>query len=156
MESVIRILIENTSGERKSVLEHWKLVSYVQGNILVSTSRCLFSRKHTFFCCASHVSLSSISPGPGVVSGVEGTYPYVVWNPPEEPNGVITGYRLVLSRSGTSTTTAVVTTNDQTFYVIQSSDIPWTSGEFRVTVSLQFFCMIVSELGCFDIRSTIA
>ncbi|CAI8042608.1 Ephrin type-A receptor 5 [Geodia barretti] len=73
--------------------------------------------------------------GPGVVSGVQGTYPYVVWNPPEEPNGVITGYRLVFTRSGTSTTRTVTTTNDQTFYIIQSSDVPWTSGEFRVTVA---------------------
>ncbi|CAI8051431.1 Ephrin type-A receptor 4 [Geodia barretti] len=72
---------------------------------------------------------------PGVVSGVQGKYPYVVWNPPEEPNGVITGYRLVFSRSGTSTTRTVTTTNDQTFYIIQSSDVPWTSGEFRVTVA---------------------
>ncbi|CAI8036642.1 Ephrin type-A receptor 5 [Geodia barretti] len=72
---------------------------------------------------------------PGVVSGVQGAFPYVVWNPPEEPNGVITGYRLVFSRSGTSTTRTVTTTNDQTFYIIQSSDIPWTSGEFRVTVA---------------------
>ena len=43
-------------------------------------------------------------PVPGVVIGVQGRYPYVVWNPPDEPNGVITGYRLVFSRSGTSTT----------------------------------------------------
>ena len=133
MESVIRILIENTSGERKSVLEHWKLVSYVQGNILVLTSRCLFSRKCTFFCCASHVSLSSISPGPGVVSGVEGTYPYVVWNPPEEPNGVIAGYRLTFSCSGRTNT--INTMNDQTFYVIQTSNTPCSTGSVAITVS---------------------
>ena len=83
--------------------------------------------------------------GPGVVSGVQGTYPYVVWNPPEEPNGVITGYRLVFSRSGTSTTRTVTTTNDQTFYIIQSSNIPWTSGDFRVTVSLPlFYCYLTT------------
>ena len=69
------------------------------------------------------------------MTGVQGRYPYVVWNPPDEPNGVITGYRLVFSRSGTSTTRTRTTTTDQTFYIIQSSDIPWTSGDFRVTVS---------------------
>ena len=87
----------------------------------------------TFFL--SHCLSHSLALAPGVVTGVQGTYPYVVWNPPQEPNGVITGYRLVFSRSGTSTTRTVTTTSDQTFYIIQSSDIPWTSGQFRVTVS---------------------
>ena len=82
-----------------------------------------------------HDILSAHSPVPGVVTGVQGRYPYVVWNPPDAPNGVITGYRLVFSRSGTSTTRTRTTTTDQTFYIIQSSDIPWTSGDFRVTVS---------------------
>ena len=64
---------------------------------------------------------------------MQGTYPYVVWNPPEQPNGEITRYRLRFTRDGTTRT--VRTTNDQTFYVIESSDIPWTSGSFEVTVS---------------------
>ena len=71
---------------------------------------------------------------PGVCTGLQGRYPYVVWNPPEEPNGVITGYRLRFTRS--STTRTITTNNDQTYYVIQSSDIPWTSGSFSVTVSI--------------------
>ena len=71
-------------------------------------------------------------PVPGIVTGVQGIYPYVVWNPPQQPNGVITGYRLTFTRSGTSRT--VTTSNDQTFYVIQSTDIPWTSGSFTVKV----------------------
>ena len=71
---------------------------------------------------------------PGVCTGLQGRHPYVVWNPPEEPNGVITGYRLRFTRS--STTRTVTTNNDQTYYVIQSSDIPWTSGSFSVTVSI--------------------
>ena len=79
--------------------------------------------------------MSVYSSVPGVVTGVQGRYPYVVWNPPDESNGVIKGYRLVFSRSGTSTTRTRTTTTDQTFYIIQSSDIPWTSGDFRVTVS---------------------
>ena len=74
----------------------------------------------------------AILPGPGIVIGVQGTYPYVVWNPPQQPNGVITGYRLTFTRSGTSRT--VTTSNDETFYVIQSTDIPWTSGSFTVMV----------------------
>ena len=72
---------------------------------------------------------------PGVVcTGLQGRYPYVVWNPPEEPNGVITGYTLRFTRS--STTRTVTTNNDQTYYVIQSGDIPGTSGFFSVTVSI--------------------
>ena len=70
---------------------------------------------------------------PGEVTGVQGTYPYVVWNPPEQPNGVITGYRLTFTRSGTSR--SITTDNDQTFYIIQSSDIPWTSESFSISVS---------------------
>ena len=70
---------------------------------------------------------------PSEVTGVEGLYPYVVWNPPEQPNGVITGYRLTFTRG--STTRTVTTSNDQTFYVIRSADIPWTSGSFNVKVS---------------------
>ncbi|CAI8041854.1 Ephrin type-B receptor 3 (Fragment), partial [Geodia barretti] len=120
-----------------------------------TTSRTISGlRPHTQYCVrvTSHNGVSDQDPDgehlrtegectttsearPGVVNGVQGTYPYVVWNPPEEPNGVITGYRLVFSRSGTSTTSTVTTTNDQTFYIIQSSDIPWTSGKFRVTVA---------------------
>ena len=79
-------------------------------------------------------------------------YPYVVWNPPDEANGVITGYRLVFSRSGTSTTRTRTTTTDQTFYIIQSSDIPWTSGDFRVTVSLFPYSFHISDFSsCFPL-----
>ena len=84
---------------------------------------------------------------PGVVTGVQGTYPYVVWNPPEQPNGVITGYRLTFTRSGTSR--SITTDNDQTFYTIQSSGIPWISGSFSVSVSScivnsgVYMCMVI-------------
>ena len=29
---------------------------------------------------------------PSIVTGLQGAYPYVVWNAPNQPNGVITGY----------------------------------------------------------------
>ena len=72
-------------------------------------------------------------PGPSAPTGVRGIYPYVVWNPPQQPNGVITGYRLTFTRSGTSH--GVTTSNDDTFFVIESTDIPFTSGSFTVMVN---------------------
>ena len=111
-----------TSGLWKSVTEQQKDVSLLIVNERVA-STCIF----TYI-----VNSILLFPGPGIVTGVQGIYPYVVWNPPQQPNGVITGYRLTFTRSGTSRT--VTTSNDQTFYVIQSTDIPWTSGSFTVTV----------------------
>ena len=117
MESATRIPLEQTSGASKSVFVPWNLV---KDDVLY------FS---TFKMCVCVCVL-----GPGVVAGVQGTYPYVVWNPPEQPNGVITGYRLRFTRSGSSR--SIVTNSDQTFYIIQPSDIPWTIGSFTVSVSL--------------------
>ena len=76
--------------------------------------------------------------GPSAPTEVQGAYPFVVWNPPQQPNGVITGYRLTFARSGTSHN--VTTNDDETFYVIQSTDIPWTSGSFTVTVNNYSIC----------------
>ena len=70
--------------------------------------------------------------GPSIVTGVQGKHPYVLWDEPQQPNGVITGYRLTFTRSGTSRT--VTTSNDNTCYTIKSTDIPWTSGSFTVKV----------------------
>ena len=61
-----------------------------------------------------------------------------MWNPPQQPNGVITGYRLTFTRSGTSHT--VTTSDDETFHVIESTDIPWISGSFTVTVNNYSIC----------------
>ena len=72
---------------------------------------------------------------PGVVTGVQGTYPYVVWSPPERPNGKITSYTLTFIRTQSSTARTVTTRSGDSFYVIQPSDLPWTSGSFAVTVS---------------------
>ena len=91
--------------------------------------------------CQHHQSTTA----PGVVTGLEGRYPYVVWNPPEEPNGVITGYRLRFTRS--STTHTVTTNHDKTFYIIKSHDIPWTSGTFTAMVSACEWCMAGNFLG---------
>ena len=77
---------------------------------------------------------------PSAPIGVQGTYPYVVWNVPDHPNGIITGYRLTFTRTGTSTQHTVTTDNDQTFYDIQSANIPWSSGSIRIKV---MFCYIV-------------
>ena len=74
------------------------------------------------------------------MSGVNGSYPIVVWNPPEQPNGVITNYRLVFRRGGNRTT--IETNSDQTYYVIRSGDVPGTSGDFTVTVNI----IIITEL----------
>ena len=79
-------------------------------------------------------TLSLLLLAPSAPTEVQGTYPYVVWNVPDEPNGIITGYRLTFSRSGTSTQRTVTTHNDQTFYVIQSGDIPWSSGSITIKV----------------------
>ena len=82
-----------------------------------------------------YMYLVTLFSGPSdPTTGVQGTYPYVVWNPPQQPNGIITGYRLTFTRSGKSIRPTVTTSNDQTFYVIQSGNIPWTSGSFSVTV----------------------
>jgi hypothetical protein len=118
-----------------------------------TTSRTISSlRPHTQYCVrvTSHNGVSDQDPDrehlrtveectttlealPGMVSGVQGTYPYVVWNPPEEPNGVITGYRLTFTCSGSTNT--INTMNDQTFYVIQQSDSPCSTGSVTITVS---------------------
>ena len=79
-------------------------------------------------------TLSLLPLAPSAPIGVQGTYPYVVWNVPDHPNGIITGYRLTFTRSGTSTQRTVTTNNDQTFYVIQSGDIPWSSGSITIKV----------------------
>ena len=73
---------------------------------------------------------------PSEVTGVQGVYPYVVWSPPEQPNGKISGYMLTFSREQLSPIVRNVTTNTgDTFYAIRPSDLPWTSGTFIVTVS---------------------
>ena len=68
---------------------------------------------------------------PSIVTGLQGAYPYVVWNAPNQPNGVITGYRLTFTQNGVTET--VDTDNDQTYYVIESNT--WTSGSIVVRVS---------------------
>ena len=71
----------------------------------------------------------------GVVTGLQGRYPYIVWDAPEQcqSNGVITRYSLRFTRDGM--TYVVTTASDQTFYVIEDGIVPWTSGSFDVTVS---------------------
>ena len=64
------------------------------------------------------------------MTGLQG---YVVWNAPNQPNGVITGYRLTFTQNGVTET--VNTDSDQTYYVIDTSVVPWTSGSIVVTVS---------------------
>ena len=78
---------------------------------------------------------------PGQVTGIISAYPIVVWNQPERPNGVITGYRLIFRRGSTPRTRD--TTSDQTYYVIRSGDVPGTSGNFTVTVIIITLCSIV-------------
>ena len=47
------------------------------------------------------------------MTGLQGAYPYyVVWNAPNQPNGVITGYRLTFTQDDVTET--VDTDNDQT------------------------------------------
>ena len=70
---------------------------------------------------------------PSIVTGLQGAYPYVVWNAPNQPNGVITGYRLTFTQDDVTET--VDTDNDQTYYVIDTCVVPWTSGSIVVTVS---------------------
>ena len=70
---------------------------------------------------------------PSIVTGLQGAYPYVVWNAPDQPNGVITGYKLIFTQDGVTVT--VDTDSDQTYYVIDTSVVPWTSGSIVVTVS---------------------
>ena len=67
------------------------------------------------------------------MTGLQGAYPYVVWNAPNQPNGVITGYRLTFTQNGVTETDT--TDNDRTYYVIDTSVVPWTSGSIVVTVS---------------------
>ena len=67
------------------------------------------------------------------MTGLQGAYPYVVWNAPDQPNGVITGYKLIFTQDGVTVT--VDTDSDQTYYVIDTSVVPWTSGSIVVTVS---------------------
>ena len=50
---------------------------------------------------------------------------------PNQPNGVITGYRLAFTQDGVTET--VDTDSDQTYYVIESNT--WTSGSIVVRVS---------------------
>ena len=78
----------------------------------------------------NNVSFYTTTVVPSAVTGLQGIYPYVVWN---QPNGVITWYRLTFTPF--SMTVAITIPNDQTYYIIQASDIPWTSGSFLVTVS---------------------
>ena len=73
-----------------------------------------------------------VCTAPGRVTGVQASYPYVVWNPPEQPNGVITGYRLTFTRGSSRT---VTTNTDIPHYRITSANIPGTSGPLSVTVS---------------------
>ena len=71
---------------------------------------------------------------PSIVTGLQGAYPYyVVWNAPNQPNGVITGYRLTFTQNGVTETDT--TDNDQTYYVIDTNVVPCTSGSIVVTVS---------------------
>ena len=94
---------------------------------------------------------------PGVVTGVQGTYPYVVWSPPERPNGKITSYTLTFIRTQSSTARTVTTRSGDSFYVIQPSDLPWTSGSFAVTVSSTlcrfFFTVILHHSLCVQVRA---
>ena len=76
--------------------------------------------------------------GPSAPTGVNGSFPVVVWNAPDQRNGIITGYRLTFTRTGTSTRHTVTTDDDQIYYVIRSGvDIPadWSTGSFTVKVS---------------------
>ena len=92
---------------------------------------------------------------PGVVTGVQGTYLYVVWSPPERPNGKITSYTLTFIRTQSSTARTVTTRSGDSFYVIQPSDLPWTSGSFAVTVSstLCRFFLLSYSITLFVFRS---
>ena len=95
-------------------------------------STCLYAMSSTL--CALFVSyqLSFLSV-PSVVIGVQGAYPYVVWNPPEEPNGIITNYSLTFTCCGLTNT--ITTINDWPFYVVQPSDCPCSSESINITVS---------------------
>ena len=66
--------------------------------------------------------------------GILSSYPIIVWNPPKQPNGDITNYRLIFRRGGSRN--IIDTNNDQTYYVIESGDVPGTSGDFTVTVNI--------------------
>ena len=73
---------------------------------------------------------------PGPVTGLGGAYPYVVWGPPQQSNGVITRYRLIFTRAGSSATETHFVNHDMTSFTIGQNDIPWTSGSFSVIVSI--------------------
>ena len=91
-------------------------------------------------------SLSLLLLAPNAPTEVQGNYPYVVWNAPDQPNGIITAYRLTFTRSGTSTQHTVTTDNDQTFYVIQSGDLPWSSGSITIKVLFCYIIMLLQHL----------
>ena len=63
---------------------------------------------------------------PGLVGEIEGHCSVVVWNQPEEPNGVILSYVILFITNEDFTT--VRTTTTQTYYVIRSKDIPKGNG----------------------------
>ena len=98
-------------------------------------------------------SLSLLLLAPSAPTEVQGTYPYVVWNAPDHPNGIITGYRLTFTRSGTSTQRTVTTSNAQTFYVIQSGDIPWSSGSITIKVMFCYLYIIYRMFKKYNIMS---
>ena len=70
---------------------------------------------------------------PSIVTGLQGAYPYVVWNTPNQPNGVITGYRLTFTQNGVTETVDI--DNERPYYIIERSIVPWTSGSIVVRVS---------------------
>ena len=96
----------------------------------------LKSHYHSFFNCFSYEMC--IAPSP--VTGFQAFYPVIVWEPPAE-SGVITNYEVTFSRGGQSNTVNSTLPN----YVIQSSNVPGTSGSFTVQVSMDVI-MAISKM----------
>ena len=68
---------------------------------------------------------------------LQSLYPVVLWQSPEEPNGIILDYELTfIPKDGAPTTKT--TDGPQTYYIIETTDLP--SGIFQVEVSCFTIC----------------
>ena len=97
----------------------------------------LKSHYHFFSNCLSFEMC--IVPSP--VMKFQAFYPVIIWEPPTG-SGVITNYKVTFSRGGQSN----IVTRTLPNYVIQSSNVPGTSGSFTVQVSMDVIMAISKTL----------
>ena len=70
---------------------------------------------------------------PGPVKDLISIYPSVLWQVPQEPNGIILDYQLTFTRNGQ--TTVASTNGPETYFIVRPELLPEGSGSFQVEVS---------------------